>query len=116
MQDEVVLILLFCNKLDTRFVICITDKIIYSYVILNKASLQTEVKKANSRDKDSSVVTGFVSLCREMLTRFIDQHFPTQSENMVNQEIAHFSQILNLYLRTTYFNIKFGINYCFTNY
>ena len=34
--------------------------------------------------KSKQLLTGFVSLCREILLRFIQQHFPTMIENHVS--------------------------------
>ena len=48
------------------------------YCSVLQASLQSEISKSGGQQK------GFVSLCREILTRFIEERFPTFVEGLVS--------------------------------
>jgi len=48
-----------------------------------QASLQSEMVKAGSNGGQ----TGFISLCREILSRFISDRFPTVVEGIVSDDV-----------------------------
>ena len=52
-------------------------------MIVKQASLQSELVKAGGGQ------TGFVSLCREILTRFIADRFPTVVEGIVSDDVIY---------------------------
>jgi len=54
----------------------------HSVSCVGQASLQSELLKSGGQQ------TGFVSLCREILTRFIEDRFPTSVEGLVSGDGA----------------------------
>ena len=58
---------------------------------MKKASLQSEVLKTGGQQMS------FVSLCREILTRFIEERFPTVVEGLVS-----FVLLVAVLVRTVY--------------
>ena len=65
-------------------------------MIFLQASLESEQGKAGKP------LQGFVSLCREILSRFVEQHFPTVIENNVSstcKTAKYFITIFNITLR-----------------
>lgn len=68
-------------NVDTSVFVYIMTYLLVVFIL--QASLDSELNKNKGRLK------GFISLCREIISRFIEQYFPTKIENAVSSKASY---------------------------